>query len=304
MVVEVEAIKQNNSNSKNREYTASVTDEPVCIFDKNTPPKYAETDNSLFSVVKAIPTFRRIYSAPDEVEKGNITTAAGMASLALINVPEDFRDMKNAYSQLKSAIKGGKYEYKYDYTKYQHPFSFLRGTLLNDVADSNKAKHKELAKKILKGDVTLARTRFGKKVFKILGVECVDKVETKVHDFGSTKATPKFVKANVYEGSSFGKLTAHAFERTTKYGVLAMALLELPKIVKAFNNGDNVEEKIKNGSKQILKSGINVAAITAGIGYAGAIGAQKLGPVGSLVGMGAGAIIGGYGSKKLQELVA
>jgi len=137
-----------------------------------------------------------------------------------------------------------------------------------------------------------------------LGVECVDEIETRVHDFGSTEAAPKFVKANVYEGSGFGKLTAHSLERTTKYGVLAMALLESPKIIKAFNNGDDIEEKIKNGGKQVLKSGINVAAITAGIGYAGAIGAQKLGPVGSLVGMGAGAIIGGYGSKKLQELVA
>jgi len=247
---------------------------------------------------EALPPVRRTLSIPDKIKHGEIATALGMASLALINLPEDISDIKGAINQLKGAAP------KYDYTKCQHPFSFVKGTLLNDFADITKATNKDLAEKILNSDKILAQTVFGEKVLSILGVEKVDKVTTKIHAIGSTEKNPKFIKANVYEGTLFGKTTARMMERTTKWGIIAMALLETPKIAKEFCNGDTISEKVENGSKQTLKAGINVAVMTAGIGYMGAIGAQKFGPIGSLVGMGAGAILGGFGSKKIQGYIS
>ena len=83
-----------------------------------------------------------------------------------------------------------------------------------------------------------------------------------------------------------------------------MALLKSPKIIKEFTNGDSIREKAKNGTKQILRAGIDVATITAGIGYIGAIGMQKMGPIGSIAGMGLGAVIGNKISNKAQEYIS
>lgn len=255
-------------------------------------------DSDYLCVFEALPPVRRTLSIPDKIKHGETTTALGMASLALINLPEDLRDIRGAYNQLKGAAP------KYDHTICQHPFSFFRGTMLNDLADVNKASNKEFAKKLLKSDITLADTTFGKRTLKVLGVKPVDYVETQIKNIGHTEENAKYVTAKIYDGSKFGKLTAHAMERTTKWGLIVTALLETPKLAKAFCKGDSISEKADNGVKQVVKSAINVASITVGIGYMGAIGAQKFGAIGSLVGMGLGAVIGGYGSKKIQEIIA
>lgn len=259
---------------------------------------------------EAIPTYRRVASIPDQINNGDGATALGMAALALINLPEDCRDVVGAAQQVHSQLKSiftkeaEKYIPKYDYTKCQHPFSFFRGTLLHVLVDPNTSKNPKIAKKILKSDKTLAETKFGEKVLNALGVKNTDVIDTKIETIGSTKENPIFVKANIYEGTKFGELTARAMERTTKWGLVALALLEAPKIIKGFCNGDNITEKAGNGTKQTIKSAINVASITAGIGYLGALGMKKFGPTGSLVGMGLGAILGGTVSKKAQEFIS
>lgn len=282
---------------------------PVANDRRNGADRRAEKSNTnknkdfLNYSFEALPQYRRIASIPDKIKAGNTTTALGLASLALINLPEDCRDVVSASKQIKSFFTGVKFEPKYDYTKYQHPFSFFRGTFLHNFADPNKSKKPELAQKILDSDKTLAQTKFGKKIINIFGAEKTGSIRTKIHAINSAKENPIFVRANIYEGTKFGKLTAHAMERTTKWGLVAIALLETPQIAKEFCHGDSISEKAKNGAKQVLKSGMNVALTSAGIGYMGAIG-QKLGPFGSLVGMGAGAIIGGYGSRKLQDVIS
>jgi len=55
--------------------------------------------------------------------------------------------------------------------------------------------------------------------------------------------------------------------------------------------------------KQTAKSAVNVASITTGIGYGGAIGARYGGSTGSLIGMGLGAILGSNLSQKVQETI-
>jgi hypothetical protein len=93
-------------------------------------------------------------------------------------------------------------------------------------------------------------------------------------------------------------------KRTTKLGVIALGLLELPKILKSTNQGNSIAEQTGNTGKQLVKSGINLTSVTAGIAYGGAFGAKKFGAIGSLVGMGAGAVLGATASNKIQSLVS
>lgn len=273
--------------------------------EKITNEKCDDKDENLFNYAfAAIPQMRRIESVGDKLDNNQLTSALGMASLALINFPEDCRDLKSAAKQIKSAITREKFEPSYDYKKYQHPFSFFRGTVLKNFANPNVYKHPEFANKLLKSDKTLTQTAFGKKILDFLGVKKVDQIETKIKSIKHTEVTPAFVNARIYGGNAFGKLTARALERCTVWGLGAMALLEIPQIISSFGEGDSALDKAENGAKQILKSGITVATVTAGIGYMGAIGSKYGGSAGSLIGMGIGAAIGGYGSKKLQEIIS
>ena len=117
-----------------------------------------------------------------------------------------------------------------------------------------------------------------------------DFIRTKITNFADEHAY-----AFKYEGSKFAQLTGRALRRTTKLGVIALALIEVPKIINAISKGETIE--------QTAKSAVNVASITAGIGYGGAIGAKHGGAIGSLVGMGFGALLGGKLSEKVQEVV-
>lgn len=270
---------------------------------KNIMRKEKEEDIVTSCALKTFSPYRRVASIPNEINQGQILTALGAAAYAGVNLPEDIRDVKNGIEQIKAFFKGEKYVGKYDFTKYQHPFSFFRGTLLHRFVDPNTSKNPELAQKIFDSDITLAQTEFGKKIINIFGAKKTKQIKTEIHSIGSTKENPVFVKANVYEGTKFGILTAHAMERTTKWGLAVTALLETPQIIKELCHGDDIFEKGENGTKQVFKSAMNVALTTAGIGYIGAIG-NKYGPLFSLAGMAAGAVIGGYGSRKIQDSIS
>lgn len=235
---------------------------------------------SLFYALEAVPTFRRTLSIPDKIEHGEAATAIGMASLALINLPEDLRDIKSAYNQL-NGVKAS-----YDYKNYQHDFSFLRGTAIEKWLHRKMDGGSMWAKWLYDNDKNLAQTAFAKKINNFTGAEESDIIETSIRDCkGETAIAIK------YKGSFFAKLTARALRRTTKLGLLAMALLELPKIFKS-------KEKIN----QTGKSAVNVASLTAGIAYGGALGG-RFGAMGSLLGMGAGAIAGAKISNKVQQAI-
>lgn len=252
---------------------------------------------------EAVPMYRRIASLPDEMNTGDVTKAMGMAALALINLPEDCRDVVGAAKQVKSIFTGEKYTGSYNYRELQHPFSFFRGTLLHKLVDPNTSKNPELATKLLKADKTFTDTRLGTKILSALGVKVVDKKGTKIETINSTKESPKYLEAKVFEGSGFGKITGRAMERTTALGLGVLTALEIPKLIKACSDGDNLQEKAGNTALQSIKSGINVAGITAGIAYGGAIGSKYGKGLGSLVGMGAGAIIGSVASKTAQKMI-
>ena len=242
-------------------------------------------DVGIFCALEAIPPVRRAISIPDKIQHGEITSALAMASLALINLPEDMRDIKSALEQFKGA------EPKYKYKKFQHDFSFFRGTAIEEWLHGQIKKGKKWANWLFDNDKTLAETTFGKKLLNLVRAkESEDIVSANRTNFLGMEEY-----AFKYDGSKFAQLTGRALKRTTKLGVLALALLEAPKIINAIQKGETVE--------QTAKSAINVASITAGIGYGGAIGAKHGGAIGSLVGMGFGAVLGSKLSEKIQEII-
>ena len=62
-------------------------------------------DNKLsFSALEAIPTFRRVASLPDKFESNDYLSALGLGALAVINLPEDLRDLKKATQQVNDKL--------------------------------------------------------------------------------------------------------------------------------------------------------------------------------------------------------
>ena len=247
--------------------------------------KSKSEDVGIFCALETIPPVRRAIDIPDKIQHGEITSALGMASLALINLPEDMRDIKSALEQFKGL------EPKYKYKEYQHNFSFFRGTAIEKWLHGQIKKGKKWAKLLFDNDKTLADTIFGKKLLNSLKAKVSEDVVSSNRT--NFKGIEEF--AFKYEGGKFAQLTGRALKRTTKLGVIALALLEVPKIINSVQKSETLE--------QSAKSAVNVASITAGIGYGGAIGAKHGGAIGSLIGMGFGAVLGSKLSEKMQEII-
>ena len=311
ILVNEASILENNCNSSDRrKFSVPIEQDRRGGIDRRTIIRdKKETESGLVYALEALPPVRRVASLPDKLEKGEITSALGVASLALINFPEDCKDIKSAIEQATSFAKGQEYKGAYDYKNLQHEFSFFRGTLLDPLVDAKKANNKELAYKLFSLDVSLLKTKLGKKIMDLLNVEFENREAVKTFN----KKTKEWEIARDingdrrfafgFKGSCFGRLTARAMARTTLIGTIVLAVLELPKILKAITRGNNLEEKAKNTTKQVVKSGINLTTTTLGMAYCGAIGSKYGKSFGSLIGMGIGAIAGNIVSKKIQESI-
>lgn len=252
-----------------------------------------DKENKLPSVFDVIPTFRRIEKVPDKIENSDFVPASGLFALAVLNAPEDWRDMKSAYSQIKASVLGEKFTPSYDYKIAQHPFSFFRGTLLHKFVNPKTSPCPKLAKWLFKNDTTLWNTKLRDYVAKKFNIK-ESWIKTSIKNITYTDKHPSYIDAkNFITKSTFGELTARAMTRTTKIGTIVLGGLEAAHLVKEISDGENA-------IKSTAKSAINLVSSIAGIGYGGAIGAKYIGPVGSLVGMGLGAIAGNQVSKLLD----
>lgn len=281
-------VEQDRRKGDRRQLSAQIND--------NSNAQSSQRGDIFFEACEALPPLRRIKALPDQIENGNGTTALGMASLALINLPEDLRDIGQSIEQIKCLYKGKEFKGSYDYKNYQHPFSFFRGTMLHKWLLKNIDKKGKWALWLADNDISLDNTSLGKKLLKTLKIEKNDEVETNIKNLSGFNEN-----AIKHSGSYFGKLTARTMRRTTLLGLTAMGLLEVPKIIHSMTKGDTVKEKAVSTGKQWIKSAVNVASITAGIGYMGALGAKYAGPTGSIVGMGLGAVLGSKLSQKAQR---
>ena len=239
-------------------------------------------------IFEGLPMYGRIYSIPDKMEKKDYTPAMGMISLAVLNGPEDLRDVFSAYKQIKNKFpKPVTFHSGYDNKIAQHPFSFFRGTILNDYLNpsSKECPNPKAAAWLIKQDKTLWDTKLGNWVQKKLGIEVDEKI-TQIQDIASTTVDKKLVLAKVFKTNNpFKDILARAMTRTPVLGVAAMGGIEAAHVAHEVKNG-------KNFFEEAGKSAVTLATTLGATGILGAIGAKHLGPTGSLLGIGTGAIIG------------
>ena len=245
---------------------------------------------------EALPVYGRISSLPDKLDKKDYLPATGIATLAILNGPEEINDVMSAYKQIKNGFpKPVSFHSGYDNKKAQHPFSFFRGTILHKYLNplSEDCPNPKLASWLIKEDKCLLDTKFGMWLQKKFNIK-TSKIETNIERIDSVKNNKKFVNARVYESNNpFKDITARALTRTTKLGTLALAGIEAAHVAHEVSNG-------KNFFEEASKSAITLGVTTAATGVLGAIGAKYLGPTGSLIGVSAGALIGAITSNTLS----
>lgn len=271
-------------------YQNEINKLPQIESDYKDVKKRVDSENSLTSIFDICPFFRRLENVPEKFEASDYIPAAGLVSLAVLNAPEDWRDMKSAFSQIKSGAQGKNYTPTYDYKKAQHPFSFFRGTLLHKFANPETSPCPNLAKWLLKNDITLWDTKLKNYISKKFDINTTP-INTTIKNITDSETKPSLVLAKQFTTKSpFGELTARAMTRTTKIGAAVLGGLETAHLIKEISDGENA-------LKATAQSAINFTSSIAVIGYGGAIGAKHFGPAGSLIGMGLGAIAGNSISK-------
>ena len=65
-------------------------------------PQTTSQDSVFVYALESLPPVRRIASLPDKIQNNDYIPALGLASLALINLPEDVRDIKSAGEQINT----------------------------------------------------------------------------------------------------------------------------------------------------------------------------------------------------------
>ncbi len=240
--------------------------------------------SSIFDIVPQV-------QKAEQLQNSNSVSTPAIATLALLNAPEDIRDLQGACKQISSLIKGEKFVPPYDYKIAQHPFSFFRGTLLNNFVNPNTSPFPKLAIWLLKQDTTLLQTQFGAWITKIFNLKQTQ-IKTSIKNITHSPDKPSYVRAKVFEGNKFGTLTARALTRTPKLGILALGTIEGIDILSDIANGENF-------FKTTAKSATNLLGSITLSGYCGAIGSKMFGITGSMLGTG----IGNLANNKLNNML-
>ena len=240
------------------------------------------------AALEAVPFYGKINSLPDKLEQKDYLPATGIATLAIMNGPEEINDVMSAYKQIKNGFpKPVSFHSGYDNKKAQHPFSFFRGTILHKYLNplSEDCPNPKFASWLIEQDKCLWDTKFGKWVQKKLKINNGD-TKTTIEEIDSNNNCKKFAYAKTFETNNpFKDITARALTRTTKLGTLVLCGIEAAHVAHEVSNG-------KNFFEEAGKSALTLGTTTVATGVLGAIGAKHLGPTGSLVGISAGTLIG------------
>lgn len=276
-----------------------------------------ELTHAAFAAFSPIVPLRRISSIPDNIEDKNYERAAGILGLMIFNLPEDCRDMRNSIKQISDIVLPEKtknsiqkqfpkiyetfVEYKkpYDYTKFQHSFSFFKGTWFEPLLKLPGKLGKQISDTLYCSDKTLYSSKVGKCFRKLLKISEGADSPTGIFDIKGREIFAKSIEG----GNELTRLIGRSMLRIPVLGIYVLSLLELPAIIKSLKKGETVIEKAGSVSKQTAKSTIFVTAMSSGMGIFGALGFKKFGATGSLIGMGIGSIIGGLISQKAGEVI-
>ena len=233
------------------------------------------------SATETVPVVNQLNTFADKMANREYTTAIGLGALAVLNGPEELSDAVSAYQQLK-----GRYQRPYNNREAQHPFSFFRGTILNDYVNPNSPKclGKKESMWLLDKDKTLWDTKLGEWVSKLFRIKAKE-IETNIPDIMFQEKSPKYLSAKQFiTKSKFSELTARALTRTPVLSVAALGAIEASHIGYAVGSGSDLP-------KEIGKSALTLGTTIVAGGYFGAIGAKYAGPYGSLLGIGLGSVL-------------
>ena len=240
------------------------------------------------AALEAVPFYGKINSLPDKLEQKDYLPATGIATLAIMNGPEEINDVMNAYKQIKNGFpKPVSFHSGYDNKKAQHPFSFFRGTILHKYLNplSEDCPSPKIAGWLIREDKCLWDTKFGKWVQKKLKIK-TNNIKTNIETIDSCINNKKFVLAySLKTNNPFKDIATRALTRTTKLGTIALGGIEAAHVAHEVSNGRNFFEEAG-------KSALTLGTTSVATGVLGAIGAKHLGPTGSLVGISAGTLIG------------
>lgn len=240
------------------------------------------------AALEAVPFYGKINSLPDKLEQKDYLPATGIATLAIMNGPEEINDVMSAYKQIKNGFpKPVSFHSGYDNKKAQHPFSFFRGTILHKYLNplSEDCPNPKIAGWLLRQDKCLWDTKFGEWVQEKFKIK-TNNIKTNIETIDSCINDKKFVLAySLKTNNPFKDIATRALTRTTKLGTIALGSIEAAHIAHEVSNG-------KNFFEEAGKSALTLGTTTVATGILGAIGAKYLGPTGSLVGISAGTLIG------------
>ncbi|MDD3014233.1 MAG: hypothetical protein PHC34_11070 [Candidatus Gastranaerophilales bacterium] len=234
-------------------------------------------------VASSVPFVRRGIGCRDSFNNDEDSKGWGKLAILAINIPEDSRDIINAGKQmLHIPLKEGEIRIP---NTHQVKFSFFRGTLLEPLL---KLLPANLRYKIISMDKALDETKFGKRILKKIGKP----KETVIRTSRPDKIKDGFVKAYMHKGKTISVLVNRGMMRIPVISVYAFSSLEMPAIYKAFTSSNRLKDNVVNGSKQIVKSTINVFSFIIASAIVGAFLASKKGAAGSLIGIGLGSYFG------------
>ena len=244
---------------------------------------------------EALPIYGQVNDVEEQVKDKNFDTVGAITSLAVLKGPEEIDELFSAANQIKHKLNGKTYNHPYDYTKAELKSSFFR--------DSTLAKHMnyrskdcvfpKLSEWLINKDKSLLGTKFGNYIRKLLNLE-VTHTETPLESITSIPENKCFLEAVKFNTKSLPKeIVGRTLARTNKIGALALATIE----------GLDIKNDIQDGAdpyKKIAKGAIKLGATIGGIGILGAIGSKYYGPVGSVVGVTTGTILGALTARALD----
>ena len=258
------------------------------IYNDYQNMRMAVQGKSSDAALEAVPFYGKINSLPDKLEQKDYLPATGIATLAIMNGPEEINDVMSAYKQIKNGFpKPVSFHSGYDNKKAQHPFSFFRGTILHKYLNplSEDCPNPKVAGWLLRQDKCLWDTKFGEWVQEKFKIK-TNNIKTNIETIDSCINDKKFVLAySLKTNNPFKDIATRALTRTTKLGTIALGSIEAAHIAHEVSNG-------KNFFEEAGKSVLTLGTTTVATGVLGAIGAKHLGPTGSLVGISAGTLIG------------
>ncbi len=264
------------------------------IDEVNKHDKAAISKEELFKMAASpIAPIRRVLGVKDSSERNKRVKTAGLALLALNNLPMDFSDINSVLKQIKNK--------KIAPNPTQMEFTFAQDTLLEFPLRQLRKKFdtQKFDTVYDKIDKSLFNTKIGQKIVNAMNLTVTREIKPG-ESMDIIKNGLKQNKVYIIKGKSkIAKLICRSMMRIPVLSVAAFALLEIPDIVSAVKNEEQKDKKIQAAGKQLLKSGINIASMVAGMAAVGAVLDRRFGAIGSLIGIG----IGNYFGEKAGTFV-